>query len=58
MGQETEASSSGGKKGLLTNSKRLKNLNNDLQGYEMKTELDKFLLLGMMNRKVEVKKKR
>ena len=58
MGQETEASSSDGKTELLTSSKRLKNLNIDLQGYEMRTELDKHLLLGMMNRKVEVKRKR
>ena len=58
MGQEADASSSGGKTELLTNSKKLKNLNKDLQGYEMKTELDKHLLLGMMNRRVEVKKKR
>ena len=58
MGQEADASSSGGKTELLTNSNKLKNLNKDLQGYEMKTELDKHLLLGMMNRRVEVKKKR
>ena len=58
MGQETEDSSSGGRIELLTDSRRLKNLAVDLQGYEMKTELDKRLLLGIMNRKVEVKKKR
>ena len=44
MGQETDASSSSGKKELLTNSKRLKNLELDLKCYEMKTELDKKLL--------------
>ena len=56
MVQETEDSSSGGTIELLTNSRRLKNLAVDLQGYEMKTELDKRLLLGIMNRRVEVKK--
>ena len=58
MGKETEDSSSGGLIQLLTNSRRLKNLDVDLRGYEMKTELDKRLLLGIMNRRVEVKKKR
>ena len=58
MGQETEDSSSGGLIQLLTNSRRLKNLDVDLRGYEMKTDLDKRLLLGIMNRRVEVKKKR
>ena len=58
MGKETEDSSSGGLIQLLTNSRRLKNLDVDLRGYEMKTDLDKRLLLGIMNRRVEVKKKR
>ena len=58
MGKDTDASSSSGKKEIPTNSRRLKNLDIDLKGYEMKTELDKKLLLGMMNRRVEVKKKK
>ena len=58
MDQETEDSSSGGLIQLLTNSRRLKNLDVDLRGYEMKTDLDKRLLLGIMSRRVEVKKKR